>query len=48
VIYPLFYKANGVNENLTYYVRSSSIPQSEIKEATVSFLAAGFVVPRNN
>lgn len=45
VIYHLIYKALGVNENLTYYIKSASIPQSEIKNANVAFLAAGFVVP---
>jgi hypothetical protein len=42
---PEYLKSTGVNDNITYYVRSASIPKVDVKSANVSFLAAGFVVP---
>lgn len=35
----------STSENITYYVKSASIPKVDVKSANVSFLAAGFVVP---
>ena len=38
--------SNDVNRSITYYVKSSSIPEVTIEETTVSFLSQEFVIPK--